>query len=277
MADIKKMIKQSFKETYKKMFLMNGFLLASFILLGIIISIMNSSFIKSSLGMFIIISFFVLSIVTMICSSIFIFQTMYNSIYQKLFTNEGYLTFTLPVSVESLIISRVVCNIVWCIFNAIVILIGYLIVFFIVTVKDFHDIIQIFNGIDFSGFRLIDAIRLIYFSILAILFLATIILMVISALAFSHSGTLKKGKSALAVFLYVLVFNIYSTIIGIFNTFLGFGIAIDFNTDKLIFAFGDSFKNYYAINFTFIITAALSLIGFYYLAKFLLKRKIELS
>ena len=53
--------------------------------------------------------------------------------------------------------------------------------------------------------------------------------------------------------------------------------TIDFNTDKLIFAFGDSFKNYYAINFTFIITAALSLIGFYYLAKFMLKRKIELS
>jgi hypothetical protein len=277
MADIKKMIKQSFKETYKKMFLMNGFLLASFILLGIMISIMNSSFIKSSLGMLIIISFFVLSIVMMICSSIFILHTMYNSIYQKLFTNEGYLTFTLPVSVESLIISRVVCNIVWCIFNVIVILIGYFIVFFIVTVKDFHDVIQIFNGIDFSGFRLIDAIRLIYYSILAILFLATIILMIISGLAFSHSGTLKKGKSALAVFLYILVYNIYSTIIGILNTFLGFGIAIDFNTDKLIFAFGDSFKNYYAINFTFIITAALSLIGFYYLAKFMLKRKIELS
>lgn len=277
MADIKKMIKQSFKETYKKMFLMNGFLLASFILLGIMISIMNSSFIKSSLGMLIIISFFVLSIVMMICSSIFILHTMYNSIYQKLFTNEGYLTFTLPVSVESLIISRVVCNIVWCIFNVIVILIGYFIVFFIVTVKDFHDVIQIFNGIDFSGFRLIDAIRLIYYSILAILFLATVILMVISGLAFSHSGTLKKGKSALAVFLYILVYNIYSTIIGILNTFLGFGIAIDFKTDKLIFAFGDSFKNYYAINFTFIITAALSLIGFYYLAKFLLKRKIELS
>lgn len=277
MLDIKKMIKQSFKETYKKMLLMNGVLLFSFVLLGVTISLSNSVFIVSPIGAFIISSFMIFTFIMMISSLIFILQTMFKLLYQKLFTNEGYLTFTLPVSVDSLIISRLIVNIVWCIFNALVSIIGIFIVFFIVSVKDFEDIFTIFKAFDLTGLDFIEFISIIFYFIVSIIFIACALLMILSALAFSNSGTLKKGKTALAVLLYIIIFNFYSVLISMFSTFFSFGIAFDYNTNKYIFAFGSVFKYNYLINFIPLLLGIASLIGLYYLCRYLLKKKIELT
>lgn len=282
MRDIKLMIKHTFKESYKTMLILNGIILGTMFLISLFVLIFNVNFLVSRFGI-ILMGLGILTVVVMVYAVIiFFFFNIYKTMKQKLFTNEGYLTFTLPVSVDSLIISKIFVSIVWELLIAVVVFVGLGMISCAAIIKNAEDIVLdgLFNIIDFkalfSGIRFIDVIIFIYGLCMSIVTSIAALLFLFVSIAVANCFSFKKGKGVLAIFLYVFGIDLVASIITIVSLYCGIGITYDMSSDKYYFAAGFLEYGVYSINFTLLLLFSGLVVGLYFLAKYLLKKKIEL-
>lgn len=283
MRDIKLMIKHTFKESYKTMFILNGIILATMFLIGVFILIFNVKFLESKFGS-ILLAIGIFALVIMVYAVVIGFlYTIFKTMKQKLFTNEGYLTFTLPVSVDSLIISKVFVNVVWELLIGVVVFIGLLMIAGAAFIKNAEDIILsgILNFIDidaiFSSINFMDIVVFLCALLMVIITTVAALLFLFVSLAIANSGSIKKGRGVLAIFLYVLGIEFVTSIITILSIYGGMGVAYDMSSGEYYFAIGSLKGDLYSINFTTLILFSGLVVGLYFLSKYLLRRKIELT
>ena len=142
---------------------------------------------------------------------------MVKRFHSNLLTNEGYLMFTLPVSVHSLVCSKIIVSVVWFIGTGLAVFVALLIVTF--RVENVHKLLastgEFFNLI-FSQYSL-DAAA-ISLELLAMLLLsgAAVCLVFYASLAVGYSFTNSKGLKAV-IFFFVFQFA---------TQFIGTGLTI---------------------------------------------------
>ena len=121
---LRKLTKHEFKATARYMLPLYLVLLVLTVLNRIMLNldIYNGilSFVSNTMMVFYIVSIVTVAIVTLII--------MIGRFYKNLVTDEGYLTFTLPVKVTEIVNSKIIIAVLWTIISAILILASILIV-----------------------------------------------------------------------------------------------------------------------------------------------------
>lgn len=134
-----KILKHDFKNSYKEFLIMCAAIIIMSILLGItclfdLNSFLGRVFFMSSMTFYI-----------LIITAVGILWIVYiiNSINKKFFTREGYLTFTTPISIDKLIISKILVNFIWFIVVMVTFFISVLIIVFFAT----RGYVDVFSGL----------------------------------------------------------------------------------------------------------------------------------
>ncbi len=205
-----------------------------------------------------------------ICTTVVIVHRFYTSCY----TDEGYLTFTLPVTTHKLLISKTLSGFIWSIYSAVISVIcigGYI----LTCIGLFSSAVEIRTLFD----EVVDMI----FDQYGLSFAANAVSYIVSMLASSLFGILvlylsftigamltKKYKALAGIAIYFAINVVASTVqsIGSVFTSIGFGAA----ESSLI-------NSGWYLNITLwvstVITAALS-VGAYYLMHYIFKNKLNL-
>lgn len=198
------------------------------------------------------------------------------SFNKKIFSDEGYLTLTLPVSVDELIISKVVVNLLWIALTIITFVISASILgSSFLGVDSFHIIAQV--GSYISDYPLMFILNLIG----ALIQILAMILILIFVLSVLNIGIVKKYKLLIGVIIYYLISLGISYIENILK-FIPYVLAYENNSYQLIpydevsditmvLMFGKIF------DFNQLIYNIIIIIVFYLLSRNNIKSKIELE
>lgn len=194
---LKKLLKHELKSSWMEMVIVNGAVLVISLLFALMVNVVSSSmtFLAMGLG-----SIFILYFVQVVL----LVSNIIRSLNKKMFTNEGYLTFTLPVTIRELLVSKILINIFWTFVTSFMILLSMFIMGVLMT--------QTFN----LTFIYFDAIEFVYKNFLPVLLMmvsfligaAFFIVVVIGVLTILNTGKMKKHKLLLGI----LIFYAFSTI-----------------------------------------------------------------
>lgn len=163
--------------------------------------------------------------------------TIINRFKNNLLEDEGYLMFTLPVSTEKLIISKLICAVVWVIASLFV---GILAGLFIAVNRDF--ISEIKELIKYLPHILgkIKAEYYLWFTqgiICLFLQLVFFILLVYTSLSVSQMAVFHKRRGLVSIVAFILLNTIISIIVGkVFNGIFDFNIDITENLTAVLYA-----------------------------------------
>lgn len=278
MSSLGKMIKFEIKDSYKRVLMFCGLNLVSFAFIALLILMSSTDFFQSVLGIILFIIAYLTVIVILLISSIGLIYNIYQSINKKLFTNEGYLTFCLPVSTDSIILSKLIVNVLWIIVYLFSVIVGVFFMMLLIEFKNLTSILEsIYISINLSSIDGWTVVMFFFYIIIGIIAICITILYVFTILAYLNSGSFKKHKGFLFVVIYFLTSDIITTILILISQFAAFGIAYNYQYDKYIFDFGANLlEGYYVVNFTSLIVYAGAATGLYFLVRYLLKKKIEL-
>lgn len=146
--------------------------------------------------------------------------------YKNFFTDEGYLTFTLPVKKSQLLNSKLISGVSMTILSTLILAIDISTIFFVSpfrkqAFKFWEDFFEGFGDIIADSFEELGAVAVIYIiEIIFLILLAVVfsVLLIFSCITFA-SIVAKKAKIFAAVGFYYLVNNILGIIIAIFLLF----------------------------------------------------------
>lgn len=284
MRDLKLMIKHTFKESYKTMLILNGILFVSMLGIAIFALVANESFLSTPIGAFFMVMGIILIVVLLYAAMGGMVYTVYKTMNQKLFTDEGYLTLTLPVSVDSIIISKVLVNLIWIIIFSITAFLGIFAIIELIAMKNLNEFLSIGMMLKelLGNINVLENIKFVeilgaIFNLLMMLIISIVsLLLFFNILAFVNTGKLKKGRSAIAIIVYIFGGELLIMILAFITQFGAIGIAYDASKAKYVLSFGYLTNTPYLINFTSLIVYGGTMVGLYFLARFMLKKKIEL-
>lgn len=239
-------------------------------------SIINN-ILSSSTGLILIFS--ILAIISSCFISVFLILQRY---YKNLFTDEGYLTFTLPVKTSQIILSKLLTAIIWTIIVVISTVIGIFIFVIFGTSSEFINyevidaIVKFFHyvtNLEFiSNFDLI----LIGLEYLIYLFISLVTSILLMYLAITLGAiTAKKHKILASVGFYFII----STIVSIIETIAEF-ITISF-IDKNLFSLSGNidfnFNYFYLIVLPGLILCCILSVVYFTVNKFILDKKLNIE
>ena len=281
-----RILKHDFKSTYKEFLAMFAGLIGLSILMGIVLLIdvknIFSVMIMVTLFVFYYFAFAAIGIMWIIC----VIQSFNN----KFFTKEGYLTFTTPISIDSLIISKLIVNFIWFLLTVVAYIISFLILFFAATrgqlFREMFDfIIQIVQSCFNYPVVFITSI------VKVIIYVVSLMLTLFFTLSILNSGKVRKGRVLLTLLIYGSILSISSLIISII-AIPTVGLAITENSHCAITAgFGWTmpymgitipFENSYSMgvvyfNFVYVFLQIGYIVGLYFLSRKLVVSKLELE
>lgn len=200
---LKTLLKHEIKTSWLEITIVNGATLVLSIFIALILYLAPSPFFSVLSFSSIILMFGVQIILVVI--------TIVRSLNKKMFSNEGYLTFTLPVTTSQLLISKILINILWIFVTTITIILS-LAILGLVTL----------NSVDFPFYlfyyditEFVSKNSLPFLLTLISLMISTVLLLilVIFVLALSNTGKHKKRK----LFFGVSMFYLFTTLISVLN------------------------------------------------------------
>lgn len=289
---MRKILKYEFKNYYREFFILGGIVIA-LALVGSSLLVLSFESISdnSSVGTFtsifggIISTLYVFSIMAMF---IVWLKLVIDSLYKKLFTNEGYLTFTLPVSVDKLLISKLIAGFVWMLYCLVVIFLSFFI--YIIVITRFE--IQVMAIIS-EMFRVVLQNPLIVLVVIFMMVLSTLlsIVLILFVATLMHSKKGSKSFTFVSIILYFAISSGIDTIVQIFSL-VSMGLAVDMNTGNNFVYFSNMYKiidlsgkisnleeivyiPYCSFNQLIIYIGAI--VGFYFLVRYLISHKLELK
>ena len=281
---MRQFLKYEFKNNWKSFLLSYLLIIGSFLILSIFIMFVKDIVDTTPFMTILYSNLVILTIGAMIASVVLFIINIVKSMYNSIFTDEGYLTLSFPKSTDSLIISKFIANVVWEILYGVAVGIGVvflyisLFVAFGQPVNDlFVELQLLFANLDLSfGIAIFAIINLIIEVILGfiLLFLAFCVV---------NTGIAKKGKVIIGILLYSGFSYALSLIDSIAST-ISFGFAVD-GSGGLVFAYGaiysESFLNSNAIMYVFDFTSFLInvglIIGLYIACRKILRNHLELE
>ena len=189
-----------------------------------------------------------------------ILRVIVKSFHSKLFTHVGYLTLTTPVSIDKILISKIIVSMLWnltatlAIFASIFILLAGL----GAGNEVFGDIFRFF--LDYPGEAVQGALTMLTMS------LATIVTLLF-VLTLTNTGRMKKYKMLKAIFIFIVLMIILYIIVFTLNSIL-LGIALTVSPYSFPF---------YLFTTVVIVINLLWSVGFYFLSRLLIVYKLELE
>ena len=217
---------------------------------------------------------------SLLSSVVLFIISLVKSLYNNIFTDEGYLSLTIPKSLDTLLISKFIAYFCWLFVYSIACFLGVLLISFSLetTVNDLFDDISIV----FELLRGRD--KEIFFKLIEI-FISSVLSLVMLVLTFAcvNTGVFKKAKVICGILIFLFLEYAISIITLIFER-LSFGIGLDAN-QHLKFVYGSVYSpsfieagvSSYAMNFTTVIINLGLIFGFYFLIKYIIKNHLELE
>ncbi len=279
---MRKLIKHELKNYWFMMMIINVAILAVWIFASIFVLIFNNSmYTATAFGIFSIIMIAYVIFGIYVAAIVFLIINIVNSLSTKLFSNEGYLTFSIPVDTDSIIISKLITNFIWIVGTMIVSLIGIFIFILCIEVI-LNQSIYIFK--ELTNIFIDNAFET-YITILKVLFG---ILFIIIVLLFMNSllniGKFNRGKGGMLV-LFIVSFLVLYFFLKNITSYISFGVG--FSSDGYGFYFGKAqsiweynsskLVEYYVIDITSIILHIGYTVGLYFLSRHFIKNKLELE
>ena len=185
-----KLLKYDFLESFYSILLINGILLA---LMAVQKFIIDSDS-NSPLTLF----FWLVAPMGYILSLVFLTITLIRLLYNRIFTPDGYLTFALPVSLDAILISKILVSGVYVILSAFVVLVGG---FVISDTMDAAD----FALIRMDGDLLFVAIWA-FSGIVGVFSMSALVLLILAIL---HIGAITRFRTlcGIALFMFFMIFE----------------------------------------------------------------------
>ncbi|RDU22318.1 hypothetical protein [Anaerosacchariphilus polymeriproducens] len=209
--------------------------------------------------------------ILIIATSIITFVIIVVRFYKSLFSDEGYLTFTLPVTTNQLLISKIGVAFIWCLINTVsVILSVFILVFNEKTMDSIAELIpNLNNGLDkvlgFSGFGgVLFIIFYIFVCILSAILMFTVSICI--------GQLMSKHKVLGAILAYVGIYMIIQTISTVGMVAIG---SITSNMSQISNA---EVLKVYQITIPVSLVFSIILSGIYYfISKYIMKNKLNLD
>ena len=280
-----KILKHDFKNSYKEFLIMSAALLVMSIFFAIT-TLLNLSSVLGIILFMTAFSFYSI-LLTAICILWIIF--IINSINKKFFSKEGYLTFTTPVSVDKLIISKILVNFTWFIVILMTFCISFLIIVFIATSGD----LEIFNVLFHFTKELFKEPLLIFTSLVKIiLYVLSVLITLFFTLAFLSSINVRKARSVITLFIFSSILSVGDLIISLFSIYsVGIGYNVETFKNVICFQYGyltpgigvmlpfNDIESIVIMYFSFnqFLGMLAYIVGLYFITRYLMTKKLELD
>lgn len=284
---MKLLIKNELKFSFKEFLISFMLLFGTWFLLAIIIPIAKKLMdigIKDSTMTFIVTNFILLVVGSVIASGVLLIINIVNSLQTKLFSDEGYFSFSLPFSINKIMLSKYFVNLIWIIIYFLISVVGIGMVFLSLTI---FNITSVTFG-DLAEIIIEMGNNIVYLPFVIINFLVDFVLgfsVLFFSLSILNIGNIKKSKNLIGIILFLAISYAINIIVSLFNP-LSFGFipsgdgGLDFVSGNIIssstFIGSIIVNNPYLINFTELILNVGFCLLLYFLTKYLLKNKLEL-
>ena len=200
-----KLLKHDLKDSYLEVVILSGIALAASFLVFAGYKL-NISFIATIGQVGFVFGLSALQIILLI--------TIIKSFHTKLFTNCGYLTLTTPVSLDKILISKILVSMLW-VFTAMVTTIGCVFIIFSASSSFF---ISLFNSLVKSIINNpFETFKGIVIGLAAVLFFLTTLIFI---LVLTNTGWMKKHKLLKGILLYLAFAMITSQVAFIFTSYV---------------------------------------------------------
>lgn len=276
---MRQLIKHEFKDFYKNNCFGMGVTLCGYIMYAIFILIMMQVKYDDSIKIFVylISTFSTILILIAVMPLIFFFNTVKKSIIDRIFSDEGYLTMSFPVTTHQLILSKVISLVIWGICFLVVNFIGVLIVSTIIYLHQGNEWIDIFKDVlgNINIFNIDSLISFVKFIIGIIL----VILAIFTSYSLINFIRIEKNKTFYCVCFFLILVFIYSLIYNITDIFY-FGLYKDINNHyTFLFNWSDNIHEYYytVISFTEVIFDIIAIVGMYFVNYHIIDKELELD
>ena len=279
-----KILKHDFKNSYKEFLIMCAAIIIMSILLGITCLFDLNSF----LGRVFFMSLMTFYILIITAVGILWIVYIINSINKKFFTREGYLTFTTPISIDKLIISKILVNFIWFIVVMVTFFISVLIIVFFAT----RGYVDVFSGlIEMVKFAFQQPLILVTSIIKVILYVLSLLITLFFTLAFLSSVNVRKARTFITLFVYGIVLNIGNFLISMLS-FFSVGLGYDTVNFKHVFCYQTGYltpvigimapiatetTTIMYFSFNQLIGMIGFIVGLYFITRYLITKKLELD
>lgn len=278
----RKLLKNEFKSSFFDFMIIYAVIIFTGLISGIIIRFDINS--KHNLYVYVIL----LYILVFFAAIILILKNIIMSFYKKMFDKQGYLTFTLPVSTNQIILSKLIVNFLWVIFSFLVLTLSGIIVFLISSEQSIEILKTVFNEVylQLKKFGLLRADLIILYSIVGLVGIIIGLEYLLVILSLLNIGKFKKHKFIKGILIFIVfnfVINIISSIILIiFPYFIGIELKEQGLVGNLqIYSLSNILNSEVAIiPIVFlgqIILMIIEIVAFYLISKVLIEKKLELE
>ena len=264
------LVKHAIKNTWKWLLLANGLILGMVTLFSLFVKIIPDGFLNNFFGQTLIVAFAALIFAAYAAVITLLIYTVVQNCYKSIFSDEGYLKFTMPININHLIFSRILVNFIYAIFTIIC-------VFFSVIIAELFFGANFFTLIySFISSLLSEPLLLVSGFIQVAMYIVIYSYVILLALALANSTFRQKRKIGMAILFYFLITTVLSVLQSI-SSLLSFGFGYDQN-GAIVFSFGVIGKVYgvYIINFTRFIFNAGIIVGLHFLTNLFMTKKLEL-
>lgn len=239
-----KLLKYDFLESFYSILLINGILL-------ILMAISKALIVSNNLSIMSLILAFVIP-VGYLLSLVFLTVTIIRLLYNRIFTSDGYLTFALPVSLDAILISKILVSSIYVILSSFVIVVWALLISEIMNIADIAELIRLFMNEAFF-FVIIWSLS----GIVGVFSMSTLVLLILSIL---HIGTITRFRMLCGIALFMFFMTLES---------IGYGFVIGNNSL-------DSIESLQSVAITGLIFNILKTAIYYIVARYLISNKLEI-
>ncbi len=238
-----KLLKYDFLESIYSILLINGILL---LLMALLKVLLTSDSVISLILAFAIPLGYVLSLV-------FLTMTIIRLLYSRIFTPDGYLTFALPVSLDAILISKILVSSIYVILSSFVIAVWALLISEIMNIADIMGLLRETISSEYYAF----IIAWILSGVVSIFSMSALVLLILAIL---HIGAITRFRTLCGIALFMFFMFLESICYGIFLE----GVS------------QDSIKSLQNLAFTGLAFNIFKTAIYYYLARYLIANKLEI-
>ena len=255
-----KLLKYEFLENIASVALINVALLA---LLYIMRMCLNGNLNNSHWIVGVIIA---LAPVAILASSVFLLNIIIKTLYARLFSQEGYLTLSLPVSIDAILISKILTSMLWVLISVFVVWL-----WFVSVIDDRFHIMYKFFRIIVENYTFLDILRFIVF---ALVFTLKPIVLVLFILSILHIGKITKFRQIIGIILFVVILLIENIFTGYLFIFVD--DIFDFSFNPIYPLNQMQVDNVFLLISLYFIISILPIFVYYCCSRYLIKNKLEI-
>ena len=200
--------------------------------------------------------------IALFVSIVFLVTIVIRTLYLGLFSQEGYLTLSLPVSIDAILISKILISALWILISIFVVLLWLIFIAF--AINDASYVIQQFLLL-ISNYSFLEIIRILLLGIVLLIKPITLLLLVLSIL---HIGKIVRFRKLIGILLFMIILFIETIAVNVLYLYIDSNMI---NYMVFVRSLVDSISYY--INF---FANLFVILIYYFVSRYLIKNKLEI-